>query len=698
LGHPIVEDELALLGRVTALLEDLPEPRSPSEQPVVRELERLREAMISGSESKDMMSLTEQWHRQTSLLRQLRRSKETARVDPRSPYFAHLRLVEDDGERDLCLGRATCIERGVRIVDWRNAPISRIFYGYREGDDYEETFGGRVRTGEVVARRTVRIRDGVLDRIESPDGVFVCEAGPGETEPRWNHARLEPAKLTGGEASALRAHESGAGTARRLGTELSGDRRRADKRLPEITSLIDAHQFDLITRERAGFLVIRGTAGSGKTTVALHRIAYLAYDDPGYDSERTLFLVFSAALQRYVEHVLPSLGVKQVRIETWRDWATTVRRRHYPALPRDVRQDTPIEVSRAKLHPALELALARQVATHPGPSTPEQALDDWASVLTHQALLRECFEEQAPGLLGGAALDRFVDWNRRRNEEVFGWLDGDRDIQAELDAEDDALLLRAWQLRVGPLQGRLSRPLRYRHVAIDEVQDFAPLEVRVLLDCLDDQRSLTLAGDTQQHLMAASGFTSWSGFLDELGVPGTHVETLRVSYRSSREIASFAQEVLGPLREDEPPLATRSGPEVELFRFTDRGATVAFLADALRELAASEPLASVAVLTPSRSHTLAYHDGLSRCELPRLRLVADQDFTFAPGVEVTEVEQSKGLEFDYVVLVDADAEAYPEADEARRRLHVGATRAVHQLWLTSVGTPSPLVAPLVTLR
>ena len=57
---------------------------------------------------------------------------------------------------------------------------------------------------------------------------------------------------------------------------------RADKRLPEITGLIDPEQFDLITRPSEGFLVIRGTAGSGKTTVALHRIAYLAYDDPEF--------------------------------------------------------------------------------------------------------------------------------------------------------------------------------------------------------------------------------------------------------------------------------------------------------------------------------------------------------------------------------------------------------------------------------
>ena len=63
-------------------------------------------------------------------------------------------------------------------------------------------------------------------------------------------------------------------------------------------------------------------------------------------------------------------------------------------------------------------------------------------------------------------------------------------------------------------------------------------------------------------------------------------------------------------------------------------------------------------------------------------------------VEVTEIEQAKGLEFDYVVLVDVSAEHYPDLPEARRRLHVGATRAVHQLWLTSVGTPSALVRDL----
>ena len=393
--------------------------------------------------------------------------------------------------------------------------------------------------------------------------------------------------------------------------------------------------------------------------------------------------------------MLPALGVEGVRVVTYHEWVTEQRRRHFPRLPAETRDDAPAAVQRLKLHPALSVALAEQVGRVPGGATAAQALDDWASVLTQGELLAGVCARVAPGAFAPAEIDRFVDWNRRRNEELFARLEGDAEAEGALDPEDETLLLRAWQLRVGPLQ-RGRRALRYVHLAIDEVQDFAPIEVQVLLDCLDRRRSITLAGDTQQHLAADSGFTSWSDFLERLGVEGAEVETLRVSYRSSREIVSFARSLLGDLAEDdEPPLTTRSGPAVELFRFSDRGACVAFLADALGELRAAEPLASVAVLTPSPEASALYAAGLLESEVPEVRRVENQDFTFAPGVEVTEVEQVKGLEFDYVVLVDVGLEVYPEAPVPRRRLHVGATRAVHQLWLTCVGTPSPVVASLI---
>ena len=149
-----------------------------------------------------------------------------------------------------------------------------------------------------------------------------------------------------------------------------------------------------------------------------------------------------------------------------------------------------------------------------------------------------------------------------------------------------------------------------------------------------------------------------------------------------------------PPRSARRPAAARSGPPVEVFRFDDYGSCAAFLVDALRELSLAEPLASVALLTPSSESSARYYEALHRGGLEQLRRVIDQDFSFTQGVEVTEIEQVKGLEFDYVVLVDVNATQYPDVPRARRRLHVGATRAIHQLWLTSVGTPSPLLGEL----
>ena len=60
-------------------------------------------------------------------------------------------------------------------------------------------------------------------------------------------------------------------------------------------------------------------------------------------------------------------------------------------------------------------------------------------------------------------------------------------------------------------------------------------------------------------------------------------------------------------------------------------------------------------------------------------------------MEIAEIDQVKGLEFDYVILVDVDSRHFPDTPQARRRLHVGASRAIHQLWLISVATPSPIV-------
>src|SRR5207302_6483390 len=81
---------------------------------------------------------------------------------------------------------------------------------------------------------------------------------------------------------------------------------RADKALPEIAALIDKEQFELITQPGSGIVVIQGGAGSGKTTVALHRVAYLNFQDgKRFKQTNMLFVVPTQALVRYVAGVLP---------------------------------------------------------------------------------------------------------------------------------------------------------------------------------------------------------------------------------------------------------------------------------------------------------------------------------------------------------------------------------------------------------
>ncbi len=105
----------------------------------------------------------------------------------------------------------------------------------------------------------------------------------------------------------------------------------------------------------------------------------------------------------------------------------------------------------------------------------------------------------------------------------------------------------------------------------------------------------------------------------------------------------------------------------------------------------NEPDASVALLARHAEQARAMYEALTHAEVPTLRLVADQDFSFVAGLDVTDVRQSKGLEFDIVILLDVNDASYPASDDARRLLHVAMTRAAHQLWVTYVGAPSPLL-------
>lgn len=712
----IIREEEELLARVSDHLATVTPQRPPRASQALdyeEQLLSLRD-QIAASRLEDVPALVQQMERLQGIA--ARRAENVVEpVDPKAPYFGHLRLREKGrADRDVLIGKTTHIDAkaGVRIVDWRHAPVSQIYYRYEEGSDYEETFGERDVEGTVLARRTVTIEDAELRRISAPQGTYVRMEGG------FRALAAHAAELAGGQGKATRPEDMRGALG--VGATFAA---REDRHLPEIAALLDPRQFELISKPDSGIVVIQGGAGSGKTTIGVHRMAFLSYAAKArFTPEKMLVIVGSPALRAYIGEVLPALGIGDVMVETFAEWARIARTRAIPWLDAPLEENTPSVVTRYKTHPALLRLLERRAHELDGDARARRdsrgVVNFWADVLTDLDRVQAAFAEAADPELGPEQVKRAWRWCADRCPAVVDLDPGDRserkaaladeppeddgeelgegardarsDDRATLDPEDDALLLRSYQLLRGELR-KGKTPIVYEHLFVDEAQDLAPVDLAVLLGVVSKQQSVTLAGDTAQRLHMDSGFRDWRAVLRDLGLSHVDVEPLRIAYRSTREVLAFARGVLGHLADPTPPHAPRTGAPVEHHHFPSPGAAVAFLADAIRPLFAREPRATLAILTRHPEQADVYYEALRMAEVPHLRRIRSFEFAFKPGVEVTEIRQVKGLEYDYVVLADVNASSFPEDDESRHLLHIGATRAAHQLWVVSTGQPSALI-------
>jgi DNA helicase-2/ATP-dependent DNA helicase PcrA len=720
----VVAEEEKILARVLDFLSTY----RPSKPPPIADYEAdmisLRD-QIAVARLEDVPALMQQMERIAGIA--ARRAENVVEpVDPQSPYFGHVRLHEEErGTRDVLIGKTTLVDAkaGVRIVDWRHAPVSQIYYKYEEGAEYEETLGEREVVGRVLARRTVTIQNTELRRVTAPQGIYVRgKAG-------WRSLTAASTELAGGQGKAVRPKDM-RGV---LGIDDTGIQRDS-RHLPEIAALLDPRQFELISKTDSGLVVIQGGAGSGKTTIGVHRLAYLAYQQKQrFSADKMLVVVGSPALRAYISEMLPALGLEGLPVETFGEWAEEQRKKHYPWLEVDVEDATPSVVTRYKTHPVmLRLLEERASAYATDPKTRKDshgALNLWAELLTDFEAVKKAFQASPDGDFPEADVKRAWRWCSDRCPAVLDLDPGDRaerkaameaehdaepedhevgadrkaighDERAKLDPEDDALLLRIYQHVRGELR-KGKQPLVYEHLFVDEAQDLSPVDLAVLLHCVRampqkgmegiSHRSATLAGDTAQRIHMDSGFKDWRAVLDDLGLSRVDVEPLRIAYRSTKEVLDVARYVLGPLADPTVPHAPRHGAPVELHEFPSAGAAVAFLGDALRPLFNREPNANVAILARNPEQADSYYQALRMADIPNLRRIKAFEFAFRPGVEVTDIRQVKGLEYDYVVLVDVNASTYGTDDESRHLLHIGATRAAHQLWMVTTGEPSPLI-------
>jgi DNA helicase-2/ATP-dependent DNA helicase PcrA len=726
-------DEERLLAAVRAAVAEAKEgPRGRAAR--LGALASLRE-QFAGAGEEDRPAVLAQMHEEAA-----RDEALSGRLLPDldEPYFGHLRVRAGGRSRDVLLGPRPFLDpgRGVTIVDWRRAPIAEVFFTASPGDDYEIEVEGRVVEGVVERRHTLAFDRGEIVTIEVPGGALVRDAGGFRFEPEGFAPRL-----AGGD----------------------GEPPVASRGAPRIAALLDPAQIALLDRDPEEPLLVLGSAGSGKTTVALHRVAMLTARYPErYDPRRVLVVVPEPGLRRYTERLLADLSVENVAVRTFDDWIRAEARRAFPHMPQREAPDPPAAVGRMKRHPAMlaavdclieELAaeMAERIdrrldargevraafAVRAEPILAERLrrveaiLGRRASPSRQQALAAACRDEQrrlghvladhvrlvgdrallghavraSEGDLSEALVEQVAAHTRRQLDEPtevkFAHVRADRlaaldglpldegtpdAVAATVDVEDYALLFELLWRKTGRQGTSAGELTRYAHVVVDEAQELSPIELRVLGRAVEG--SVTVAGDAAQRLDRSGYFASWEAVMEALGTPAAPAY-LTTSYRCPRPIVEFAHAVLGAEAPAEVPRAAREGPPVLSSVVPSEGHAALAVLHALQDLRSREPLAGVAILARDAGAAREVHEVVSRA-LPA-RLVHDGEFSFGPGVEVTEIAEVKGLEFDYVIVPDASARHYPSTPEHRRALHVAVTRAARQAWILSPGVPSPVL-------
>lgn len=741
----IAEEEAHLKGVVEAIFEAR-QKRHASFDHLSQRLEDLREE-ASIAKTADLPALFDQMNTQRALME---RQPERKLPDVASPYFAHMCLEENGKLRDVLLGHLSFLDsRRLPIIDWKHAPISRIFFNYREGEEFEEELPGRIAQGIVLKRRVLTIHRGKLWRIHA-NGQSYRRA----KDDSWQRdtGGFIP-NLSGGSGSASRMLQSGLGL--------------TNTPAPEVSALLDPEQFRLLTADRDEPLLILGGAGCGKTTVALHRIAFLHHQNPSiYPQNKILVVVPEQGLVRLSRKLLDSLGLYDVEVRTFDAWIEIQARRMLRTLPNKTSDYVSSNVSRLKRHPALleifpEIVrrqmeeIIRSLDRHiPGsqhihPVLREPAEQTMLDRLdrAEELLMREAKEQ------GGAAsnlrtqqVKKFFDTMRKRYMNTVGdraelftnlellqavqrlsngqindsmvretishvleqlgqnaeqqysgyssdaleTVDGRSLIDDEqeqsaadtIDVEDFAVLLELHYFKSGRDISRHGRLKSYAHMVIDEAQDLATVELKVLGRALDDDAAISIAGDAAQQIDPTHSFASWEHVLEHLGLPTVHAHQLETTYRSPEPIAAFAHALLGPLAPAQRPKAIRDGLPVARTLFPDEGQMIVFLSETLTNLVTNEPLASIAIITKTWDYALSLYKLLEN--IPKVRLVEGGEFEFKPGIDITPGSEVKGLEFDYVIIADVNYSVYHDKPEDRRLLHVAATRAIHQLWVISV--------------
>jgi len=572
-------------------------------------------------------------------LSKLRKDKTTglaSLID--QPYFARVITKENGKEIEFRLSTASLPSQ--RIIDWRKAPISKLYYDYQQGEEFFAEIQGREREGRIKLRRSYHGVEKKLNIIELPEGSLT------QVDDQWELTKKQ-------DTFSRDPGQSG--------------------HLPPILSLITKDQFELITENPEDSLVIQGIAGSGKTTVALHRLAWLLHEDnTDCQAHKSLVVMQSPGLKAYVQLTLPELKVDGVPIQLFTHWSDSLLKNIIGDRPkRRFPKTSAYECFKSSYGLMEILRKYMEVAQDP----PQDHLTDlfafFQHVIDHGDNVDPSFKEAL-------------------KEQIK---------EQKTDDQDDTLLLQLIYLREGYYPVRSPAILgELDHLVIDEAQDFGLMEITALLYALKDNRAVTLVGDLAQKIRENREFASWEEMLSQAGFENTTPISLDVSHRTTQQIINVAHTLRGDL--DTQSSAIRHGPVPSFIRAQSPQEIPHYIGRWIDERLDEHRFTFCGIIcrTPESAERL-FQILRKKLGFSSVRHGTRDQFDFSPGVMVTDAEQVKGLEFRNVLVVEPSARNYlPHNLINQNLLYVTMTRAEYRLDFVGCEKPTPLLPGLPSYR
>ena len=622
----------------------------------------------------------------------------------KSPYFARIDFKFDDEDEfeKIYIGRSSLRKNSYQemyVYDWRS-PIASIFYRFMTGEAFYDAPCGRV-TGELNLKRQYEIKNGTLEYFFDSDVQIVDEF--------------------------LRQLLSQNTTAK----------------MKAIVETIQ-HEQDVVIRDMENdLLMVQGVAGSGKTSIALHRAAYLMYQglQTKLSANNIMIISPNSIFEQYISNVLPELGEDNVISSVFEDILSELLNGRKIQSRNDFLENLIVnskykEISRNSIEFKTS-SFFREILDQFLIDIPRQWIEfedvyyEGKCVVSRQILKDKILGRTETPL--GIKLEQLEDYIL---EQIFGtgkgrghkeeknlikqeiqkfikidivelykilfsneayfysllqnsnpsqnikniWKYTKENLEADSLYYDDAIAIAYLYLKIYGT----NKYKNIKQVVIDEAQDYYPLQYEIF-NLVFSNAKFTILGDMKQTLAKKEDISFYEQIQKILNKKKSSLIMLDKSFRCTNEILNFSLKFIEQSSQIKSFNRNGDSPKVYIADNSE-----IFIDEIVKEikLCQEKGFQSICLICKTEKNSIYLFNKIKH-KLD-IQLIKNGSASDLQGVFILPVYMSKGLEFDAVLICDADSQNYHDEDD-KNLLYVACTRALHKLSLFCENEVSPLI-------